>query len=343
MALITETRKMLAALEEIKEAQTFLLDTFATEIEMSEQEYVDIDVIQGQRRLAAFVSPLAESKISLRVDGTTQSFKPPYIKIKRPIQPKDLTKRLPGEDPYNPRSLQAKLTWLQNRDLADMRDQVKRREEWMLAQQLTTGAVTCTGDGISATLTLPMLATHELVQTDLVANGWDQSGTKKLRDLRELSRVVSQDSGLAADMVIMGETAFNLFFEDTAIQTLLDNRRINITEGGEVTSFGPSVGARFHGRVAGLDLFTYDEWFIDPDTLVEGPMIPDKKIVVASRALRGVRKYGAIEDMDALVAADYFPKAWSVPDPSVMFNQVQSAPLPLIVQVNGFAYAQVIA
>lgn len=337
MAPPSETRTMLMALEEVKPAQNFLRDRYFTEVEQSTTEYVDLDVIVNQRKMAAFVSPLGKSKVDKRVDGTTESIKPPYIKLIRPINAADLQKRFPGENPYSPFSLEQKLQILQTRDLADLRDQVNRREEWMCAQQLTTGAMTISGEGISATITLPMLSTHKLANTDLVANGWDQAGSNPLKDLRSLRRTIAKDSGLTATEVIFGATAWDLFSGHTEVKAALN---IWNSMPGQLTPIAPSIGAIFQGRIEGFDLWTYDEWYID-DAGVEQPMIAAKKITLASPAMRCLRKYGAIMDLRSLAAVPFFPKVWDEEDPSVRYVQGQSAPMPLVIQVNGFAFAQV--
>lgn len=338
MALISETRRMLAALEEVKPSQNFLRDRYVTEVETSTTEYVDIDVMVGSRKMAAFVNPLGKSKIDQRVDGTTQSIKPPYLKPGRTINAADLQRRFQGEDPFNPMPLDQKLELLTLKDLADLRDYVNRREEWMIAKQLTTGAMTLSGEGISATITLPMLATHKLANTDLIANGWDQANSNPLKDFSKIRRVIAKDSGLTATEVIFGATAWDLFESHTEVKAALN---IWNSMPGQLTPTAPMVGAVYQGRIKGLDLWTYDEWYIDDQTGAEDPMISDKKIVVISPALRAIRKYGAIMDLRSLVAVPFFPKVWEEEDPSVRYVVGQSAPMPIIVQVNGFAFAQV--
>src|SRR5215471_4927909 len=344
MALDSSTHKMLAALEETKPAQQFLRNTFFTEPEQSTTEKVDLDVLQGVRKMAPFVSPLSKSKIDLRVDGTTATVKPPYIKMMRPITAADLQKRMPGEDPFNPAPLDQKLLMLQTRDNAEMRDRIYRREEWMCAKQLTTGEVHIVGEGVDATITLPMLATHKLADTDLVAGGWDQNNANPIKDLIKIRKLVTRDSGLNADFALFGANAWDLFWSNSAVQNYIDKMKLNILQGGQLTVMGPSVGANFHGEIEGLRLFTYNEWFVDDDpggSGIEEPMVPDDTLVIASTAMRCLRKYGAIMDLRSLMAVDIFPKYWEEQDPSVGYVQLQSAPLPWVVQVNGFAFADV--
>ena len=69
-----------------------------------------------------------------------------------------------------------------------------------------------------------------------------------------------------------------------------------------------------------------------------------RDIVVASRAVDGIRAYGAILDQAAgLEVADIFTKMWDQEDPSARFIMSQSAPLTIPVNPNCTLRARVVA
>jgi len=94
---IFNTRTMLAALEQMKRPKTFLLDMFFRAVSTSNTKYVDVDIVKGKRRLAAFVSPVIAGKPVEKRGFTTKSYAPPYIKPKLLTTADDLLNRLPGE------------------------------------------------------------------------------------------------------------------------------------------------------------------------------------------------------------------------------------------------------
>jgi hypothetical protein len=95
----------------------------------------------------------------------------------------------------------------------------------------------------------------------------------------------------------------------------------------------------------GLDLYAYDEWYVD-DAGSELPMMPVDRIVMGATTARATRHYGAIIDLDAieegLDMVRWYPKSWREKNPSVRFVQQQSAPCVVPHQIDAFLTAKVI-
>lgn len=76
---------------------TFFRDTFFTNVKKSTTERVDIDLVKGDRRMAAFVHPRVGGKVLKASGYKTESYKPPLV------NPCDITTadrymtRMPGE------------------------------------------------------------------------------------------------------------------------------------------------------------------------------------------------------------------------------------------------------
>ena len=80
---------------------TFFRDTFFTNIKTFATERVDIDLVKGDRRMAAFVHPRVGGKV-LKANGyTTESYKPPLVNPYDVTTADQLLTRLPGEDLYS--------------------------------------------------------------------------------------------------------------------------------------------------------------------------------------------------------------------------------------------------
>ncbi len=336
-----DTRTMLEALRIMKPPQAFLLDKFFRTITTSWTEYVDIDVIKGKRKMAPFVHPLSPGKVENREGYTTMTFKPPYIKPKRVSSAADWLKRMPGENPYANRSVMERAAELMNKDLMEMDEEVTRREEWMAAQQLATGQVVVTGEGVNATINFQWSASHLIANTGLTANGWDQASADPVKDIMMMSRRIVQDSGRTPDVMVFGSEAWDLFLANTKVQELLD--RLRITP-GNVQPTASRTGAQLMATLLGLEMWLYLEWYID-DAGVEQPMIPADYVIMGSTAARCERHYGAIYDPKALAVGDapprVFPKSWEEEDPPVRYVMLQSSPLPVAHEVDAFVRADV--
>lgn len=338
---IFSTRAMLRALEERRAPKLFLTNTFFGTTETSDTEYVDIDVIRNKRRLAPFVHPLAEGKLMERQGYSTKSFKPPYLKPKMVTTAADLLKRSMGESVYSTKTPAQRAAEQLARDLAEMQDSIWRRIEWMAAQALFTDTITVTGEGVSATINFGRDAALELT----LASGdkWDSASATILEDLRDWKTLVAQRTGLVPNVAIFGSDVVDAFLADNDVQAVL-GRFHNLTVTAAMTTENLPDGVTYVGRVEGLDIFTYEEWYLDTDGVTERPMVPTDKVLLASTRARRAVHFGAILDLDAngVAAVPYWPKSWRTPDPSAQWVMLQSAPLVVPTQVDACLVAEVL-
>ena len=342
-----ETRTMLRALEQMKAARKFLLDTFFKGIEVHDTLNVDIDIIKGTRRMASFVHPRSDGKLVERGGYQTKTYKPPYIKEIIPTEAANLMLRAAGETIYQqnvglPAQRAARQLGL---DLAELDDMITRREEWMAAQALFTGQITVIGDGVDDMIDFGYESDHKVVLTGTAR--WDQvADTDKsdpLTDFRHWRRRVIQDSGISPDTVVMGSEAIDAYLNHPKVQGVLDNRRIDM---GQIDPRALPDGVTYYGHIkeGGLDVYGYDEWYLDENG-DEQPMVPPKKLLLGSTNARTARHYGMIQDMDAEAnfAVSRYPKSWTEKRSGVRMLMMQSAPLVVPHQIDAFMWAQVIA
>lgn len=336
-----ETRTMLQALEEMKPPRTFLLDSFFPNVQTFGTEAVDVDIMKGKRKLAPFVSPLHEGKVLKREGYTTESFKPPYVKPKRTTRAQNFLQRMPGEAVYTGSMTPDQRAAAElGKDLAELRESIIRREEWMAAQALTTGQVVVSGEGVEAVVDFQFDPAQTVTLAG--ANLWTDASSDPIKDLRTWKRERAQASGATVDRAIIGSNVVDPLY--ARIQNKLDLRRIDL---GEIRPEQLADGVTYLGylRDPGIDLFTYDEWYLDAND-VEQPMVPVDGVILGSTRAQTVRAYGAIQDVEAaqagLFEAQYFPKSWLQQDPSARFVMVQSAPLVIPTQVGAFMAATVI-
>jgi hypothetical protein len=165
------TEFLLGAYGVVETVNPFLLNMFFPSEQVFETEKVAFDKVDRARRLAPFVSPLVAGK-PLRQQGfTTKDFEPAYVKPKYVVDPHRPLKRMPGERLLGALSPEERYNRVIAELLATEDLEIRRREEWMAAQILVSGAVTVEGEDFP-----PMLvdfgrpATHTIQLTG--ANCW---------------------------------------------------------------------------------------------------------------------------------------------------------------------------
>lgn len=341
-----DTHVLIGVVRNIKLAPTFLLDRFFGQIVESETEYVDIDVDVGARRMSPFVSPLVEGKL---VEGrriTTNSFRPAYIKDKRAPDLKRPVRRALGEriagDMTPAERMQANLEF----ELADQVDMLRRRLVWMAASALQTGSVTITGEGFPAAVVNfgrdPALTIGGLSGTGAAwtpANVAAGTATP-CNNIDTWAALVLQKSGAVVTDLIFTMTAWYGFLADPLLKDAIWFPRSgdsSVDMGGGVKS-----GAMFKGVWGNYRLWLYNDWYLDPVTGVETPMVADKQVILVSEDLQGVQAFGAIIDPAHNYGAMAFaPKSWLQQDPAQRLMMLQSAPIVIPSRVNSAACATV--
>lgn len=349
---IFDTRTMLEAVEQMKRPRMFLRDMCFPPAAPVDTETVDIDIIKGKRRLAPFVSPLSEGKRVDDIGFTTSTLKPGYIKPFKITSAQQLLHRLPGQTIYQGgQTVEQRAQIKLGQDLAELMDMIDRREEWMAAKAMDSGIITMKikGETADKTVTVDFLmpGSHKvtLAGNDLWS---DTTNSDPIAKLRSLAQLAAQDSGLAPDTLILGADAATAFINHPKVKDLLNFRRADM---GEISVKSLPNGVSYLGQLRApslfVDVYTYDEWFIDEDTLAEGPMVPVKKAWLCSTRAACKTLYAVIQDLEAIeggqAAVQRFPKSWVPKNPSVRHVMVQSAPLVAMLQPDAFISVQVLA
>lgn len=334
-----DTRTMIELLEQMKPARTFLKETFFRNVRTFDTEYVDIDIVKGKRRMAPFVSPIIGGKTVERQGYSTNTYKPVLVAPDMITTAQDLLKRAAGENIYGAGSPDERAAEQLGRDMAELDNLITRREEWMCAQALFTGQIQMIGEGVNESVNFGLAASHNITLTS--GDLWTADTSDPLGDLRTWRRLIIQDSGVSPDIVVMGSDAIDAFLNNAKVLSALDNRRVDL---GQIVPSALPNGVTYYGyiREAGVDIYGYDEWYLD-DAGVEQPMVPTQKVLMGSTRARTEMLYGAIVDVDeGTFALPRVPKSWTVPKPSARFVQLRSRPLPVPVQIDAFVVADVV-
>ncbi|MDT9644034.1 major capsid protein [Pseudomonas sp. JV245A] len=344
MTDIFDTMTMLQAVEQIRTPRRFLIDTFfnGSMPETFGTKTVTIDIIKGQRKMAPFVHPSLPGSVASRKGFVSNTYEPPYIQPKLPTSAELILKRSPGENPFSTRTPLQRAGEQLGKDLVDLDEQIIRREEWMCAQALTTGKVRVIGEGIDDTIDFLMEDSHKIT---LGAGRWNTSESDPIANLRQWQRKVAKDSGRTASVAVLSAEAQDAFQSNDTVLKQLNSRRLDM---GLIKPELLPDGVTYLGYLndPGVDLYAYNEWYLDDDSGKEAPLIPAGGVILGSTSTRNAMLYGAIQDLEAiesgLVEAARFPKSWVTQEPSMRWLKLQSAALAGLLEPNAFIYAKVV-
>lgn len=330
-----------AIVQDLRVPQTGLLDRYFTGVTVDDSEEIHFDVDTKPRRIAPFVSPLVAGKIVRSRGFQTATFKPAYVKDKRVFSPTRAIKRAMGETVGGGRySPEQRMQILLGMDLQDQLEMIRRRQEWMAAQALYSGAITVSGEDYpTVAVDFGRNAGHTVVKTG--GNKWSDAGINPLDDLQDWSDVMVKNTGVAIVEVVMTVDVWKVFRKNAEVKTRLDRWRGNSTLQQDAHQ---KEGLVFQGMVDNFAIYTYSGWYVDPVTGTETAMLPAGTVICTASPgyIEGLQCFGAILDHDSLRAQEYFSKSWLENDPSQRYLLMQSAPLTVPYRVNATFRATVL-
>lgn len=340
-----ETRTLLGAVRLMKPAKRFLTRTFFKKKNPIITPTVDIDIVKGKRTLAPFVSQRIGST-TVGTDGfTVQTYKPPMIAPDYPFTGEDLEMRLPGENIYSGNSPDDRLLILIANKLASFDEMINRREEWMVAQSLATGTIPVVGEGINQLIDFSF-TNKETLTTKAKWNytGADLTGDP-IANLKKWKRMLAK-AGFTPTHVIMDTDAADAFLKHPEVVKFFSAQAANFGQFAPREKDPDGTSFIAHINEIGLDLISYEEWYIDPADGEEKPLLPSGTVIMASddsNATGFTMAYASIIDVNhGTFNLPRVPKSWMQEKPSVRYLALQSRPLPIPTMVDSWFTAKVL-
>ena len=337
MLEIFETRKLVQSVNSIKPAPSFIVDSFFANTDVNTAEHIDVEIYDGKRKLAPFVSPRVAGVLMESQGKTVSSYKPAYIKFKYVTEAEAVAANTEGVFYTDGTTPAQRGITKAVRELAEGRNSIYRRVEKMATEALTTGKVTVLGEGIDDVVDFQMPSTNLKTLTGTAL--WTDSSSDPIADLRAWKREVMKVSGVMPNRVVFGSDVLDAFIANPQVQKYLDIRRIDL---GAVVPKDLGDGAASIATIEGLEIYSYDAYYTD-DSNVEQELFPVDKVLLGSTMAKTVLNFGAIKDFKAgTFVGETFAKSWEVEDPSARFVLLQSAPLPVPTQVSAFMCNKVV-
>ena len=336
------TNYLNGVVDSLKRTPAFILNTFFTSVETSDTEEIHFDVeLDGKkRRLAPFVHPLVGGKLVESRGFQTKTFTPAYVKDLRVHDATRPFKRTAGEQIGGNQNVtpaqrqQINLT----RDLRDQVDMLTRRLEVMAVEALRTGRVTVKGDGFDS-VQVNFGRDANLTITKTVGTKWGDNGIDPLADLETWGMLVLKGSGSTIRNIVMDPDAWVKFRDNAKLEKRLDLTR---AETGKINLGAIPDHVQYKGSDGTYDYWVYADWYIDPDTGTETPMLPSGTVLGVGDIM-GVRHFGAIKNEEAgYQSREYFSSSWLERNPSRRQILMESAPLMVPYRPNACFCATVL-
>lgn len=261
------TKTMLAAYFQDAMPVMHLAGLFRTPAQnFHDTEEVEIDIERSGEDIATVITDLSTGTHLNNFDGfTNKTFTPPIYHEQAGINAFELMGREVGQNPFESTSFNAKAILRAMRHFRKLEAKVRRAVELQAAQVLQTGTLTLKDakGADSYVLDFKPKATH----FPTAGTVWGQTGDSKVADLLALAEVIRSDGLSNPDRLEFGEKAFAEFLRDEEVQTLLENRRMEL---GSVAPQTRGNGGTYQGHIwlgsYRFEMWTYSGRYKDPQT-----------------------------------------------------------------------------
>ena len=331
------TIEMIQAIDQTPPVRSFLQKTFFPGDETHVTEKVEFDVRKGKRIMAPFVSPRKGGKVITRQGFQTNQFTTPKIAPERVLTVDDITKRTLGENVYSQRTPAEREDELLAKDFTDLEESIDRRKEWMCRQVLYEGKldVVDEDEGVDVQVDFGFTNIYVLGADEV----WSLATVDPLKTLRPIRKKIIKDTGRAPDMMLFASDAIEDFMDNPFVIKAMDvlNMKNVVIEPRVVD---PAL--TFYGRIAELDMdiYTYDEWFLNADGEEEA-LIPPGTVLMGHSTGEGQIEYGLVTQMEDKKFQSYegrlVPKVWADEKDEVKKVRLTSRPLPRPFDVESWA------
>lgn len=346
---IYDPRTMQKLISRMPPVHTFLKSKFFKNVKTFTTESVDVDFKKGNRKLAPFVHRRIGGKTVPNTGYTTKTYTPPYVAPDKVTTIDDILKRAAGESLYNGLTPEQRAVKKMAEDYSELDEMITRREEWMAAQAIFTGTIPVVGESLNETIDFNFTNKETLA----AAKKWNAKEGDPLSDIKRWRKKVQETGFVNCNICIMSDDVADVLVNNEKIKSLLDVKNYELAVikprelPGGVTYIGTLQGL-------GLDLYTYNEWFLDdwtnPEKPENKPLVPAGTIALLSTSAAYSMYYGAVTivkskggvETFATVEAPRVPATWIERKPIRRFLQISSNPLPVPHEVDSWFVAKVL-
>lgn len=327
---------------------TFFRDTFFKNRRTFPTKSVDVDFKKGNRKLAPFVHPKVGGKTMLNSGYQTQTYTPVLLAPNKVTTVDDLLERAAGENPYSGRTPAERAVEKLAEDFRELNEMIVRREEWMAATAIFTGQIPVIGDGLNEVIDFGFTNSETIVSAE---KKWNADTSDPIADLERWHETVQKNGFVNCNICIMAKDVTNAFINHKKVKEVLDVKAYDLAI---IKPRQLPNGATYVGTIhkLGLDIYQYNEWYLDdwtsPEAPEEKPLVENGALALMSTEADYSIYYGAITMIPeegkgfVTVEGDKVPQTWVERRPDRRFLQINSKPLTVPHEVNSWFVAHVL-
>lgn len=347
---IYDPRTMGRVVSKMPPVHTFFRSTFFKNEETFVTNSVDVDFVKGSRKVAPFVHRVIGGKTVPNTGYETKTYTPPLVAPDKSTTIDVLLKRQAGESIVSGRSPAERAVLKMSRDFLELRDMITRREELMCVQSIFMGKIPIIGEGLNEVIDFQFTNREEITKA---TEKWTNAASDPIADLERWHKAVQKNGFTNCDMCIMSDDVATVFINHAKVKEVLDvkNYSLAVIQPKQLPN-----GVTYIGTIhrLGIDIYTYNEWYLDdwtekdPKKATEKPLVPEGELVLISSNANYSMYYGAITLIDdntkefRTVEGKYVPDTWVERKPARRFLQLSSAPLSVPHDVDSWFVAKVI-
>lgn len=342
---IFDPRTMGKVVERMPAVRTFFRSTFFKTVNTFPTKTIDVDFRKGNRRIAPFVHRKIGGKTVPNSGYQTKTYTPPLVAPNKITTVDDLLNRSFGESMYNGKTPAERAIEKLARDFTELEEMIVRREEWMCAQAIYTGTIPVIGEGLNEVIDF------NFTNFEAKATAADKWKADKIGYIKACKKKVQKTGLVNCNVCIMDDDVLDDFLNDTKVQKLFDTKAYDLAviKPQELPNGVTYVGSL---RGEGIDIYTYNEWFLDdftdPEVQEEKPLVPYGTFALLSTAANFSMDYSAVTTLDGktenfvTVEGARVPTSWIERNPDRRFLQLNSNPLSVPHEVDSWFVAQVL-
>lgn len=299
----TKTLTLLAAIEKTNPVTTFLRDRYFpsnANVDVFNTDEVLVEYKDGNKKIAPFVSPRKNGRVIMRDGYAIESYAPANIAPKRALYIDDITKKGFGEALFSNLTPEQRQGALIMKDIKDMTEMIKRREEAMAAETMISNGCVMKhyadkGDEYEEKeIHFYSGEVNPAVYTPSM--DWSNSQADILGDMYQMAYFLMKD-GNAATEILVGSNVVDAILNNDAIYKQLDNKRFEVGMVAPVElPNGVTRIAQLLVKGHPIDVITYPATYENEDG-EDTPFIPKNKVIMSAPGA-GHTSYGAVTQLE---------------------------------------------
>lgn len=277
------TVKMLEAFRQQTTAPRFLSGFFQSPARnFHNTEDVEVDILREDEEVAVTVADItAGARMNEATRLTNKRFTPPVYKEAGAINAYRLMLRSAGATPYDDPDYQANAMAASMDIGRRCEEKVRRAVEWQASQVLQTGQIALTDDAGATTFAMDF--SPKTAHFPNASTVWSTSATATpLNDIESLCDIITTNGREVATDLIFGRTAYLEFLECAQVQTIADNRRMNLVflEAPVMRGQGGVYLGTLSAGQYRLNMWSYMGRYKDPNGGAITKYVDDGKVIV---------------------------------------------------------------